>query len=150
MSEVKALFRTSFCMKTSTKFYSNVVWPSVVGHWYQPSKLNTGILGQTGCAEIIRPALYVFFFHGGRHRVFPLKSPDVTVLARKLLGQCKTTMIFAQTFFTTVIAEIFARVKNSYSSLCGLSCAINFRTARAESHTLVYVHGFRMLQNFVF
>ena len=45
-------------------------------------------------------------------------------------------------FTYNVIAEF------SYSSVCGLSYAINFRSARV-SHTLVYVHGFRMLQNFV-
>ena len=50
---------------------------------------------------------------------------------------------------TTVIAEIFVRVKISYSGVRGLSYAINFRTARAVSHTLLYVHGFRMLLNFV-
>ena len=49
----------------------------------------------------------------------------------------------------TVIAEIFVRVKISYSSARELSYAINFRTARAMSHTLVCVHSFRMLLNFV-
>ena len=43
---------------------------------------------------------------------------------------------FAPNNSTTVIAEIFVRVKISYSSLRGLSYAINFRTARAASHTL--------------
>ena len=51
---------------------------------------------------------------------------------------------------STVIAEIFVRVKISYSSARELSYAINFRTARAMSHTLVCVHSFRMLLNFFF
>ena len=50
--------------------------------------------------------------------------------------------------FSTVIAEIFVRVKFSHSSVRELSYAINFRTARTVSHTLLYVHGFRMLLNF--
>ena len=45
----------------------------------------------------------------------------------------------------TVIADIFVRVKISYSSVCELSYSINFRTA----NTLSYVHRFRMLLNFV-
>ena len=49
----------------------------------------------------------------------------------------------------TVIAEIFVRVKISYSSACRLPCARNFRTATVVSDTLVYVYGFRMLLNFV-
>ena len=49
----------------------------------------------------------------------------------------------------TVIAEIFVRVKISYSSVCQLSYARNFRTATVVSDTLVYVYGFRMLLNFV-
>ena len=49
----------------------------------------------------------------------------------------------------TVIAEIFVRVKISYSSVRELSYAINFRTVRTVSNTLLYVHGFRMLLNFV-
>ena len=49
----------------------------------------------------------------------------------------------------TVIAEIFVRLKVSYSSIHELSYAIHFCTARAVSHALVYVHGFRMLLNFV-
>ena len=49
----------------------------------------------------------------------------------------------------TVIAEIFVRVKISYSSACRLSHARNFRTATVMSDTLVYVYGFRMLLNFV-
>ena len=50
---------------------------------------------------------------------------------------------------TTVIVETFVRIKYSSSSVCGLSYAINFRTARATSHTLVHVYRYRMLQNFV-
>ena len=42
----------------------------------------------------------------------------------------------------TVIAEIFIRVKILYSSVRELSYAINIRTARTVSHTLLYVHGF--------
>ena len=49
----------------------------------------------------------------------------------------------------TVIAEIFVRVKISYSSVCQLSYARNFRTATVVSDTLLYVYGFRMLLNFV-
>ena len=49
----------------------------------------------------------------------------------------------------TVIAEIFVRVKVSYSSVCRLSYARNFRTATMVSDTLVYVYGFRMVLNFV-
>ena len=51
--------------------------------------------------------------------------------------------------FHTVIAEIFVRVKILYSSAPELSYAINFRTATAMSHTLVCVHSFHMLLNFV-
>ena len=47
----------------------------------------------------------------------------------------------------TVIAEIFVSVNISYSSVRELSYAINFHTARTVSHTLLYVHGFRMLLN---
>ena len=50
----------------------------------------------------------------------------------------------------TVTAEIFVRVKISYSSVRELSYAVKFRTARTMSHTLLYMHGFRMLLNFVF
>ena len=50
---------------------------------------------------------------------------------------------------TTVIAEIFVREKISYSGVCRLSYAGNFRTATVVSDTLVYVYGFRMLLNFV-
>ena len=49
----------------------------------------------------------------------------------------------------TVIAEIFVRVKISYSSVCQLSYARNFRTATVVSDTHAYVYGFRMLLNFV-
>ena len=51
-------------------------------------------------------------------------------------------------FACTVIAEIFVHVKISWPSICELSYAINFCTARAV-FTLVYVHGFRMLLTFV-
>ena len=50
---------------------------------------------------------------------------------------------------TTVIVEIFVRVKISYSSVTQLSYATNFRTATVVSHALIYVHGFRMQLNFV-
>ena len=49
----------------------------------------------------------------------------------------------------TVIAEIFVCVNILYSRVCHLRHATNFRTARAVSQALVYVHGFRMLLNFV-
>ena len=49
----------------------------------------------------------------------------------------------------TGIAEIFVRVKISYSSVCQLSYARNFRTATVVSDTHAYVYGFRMLLNFV-
>ena len=49
----------------------------------------------------------------------------------------------------TVIVEIFVRVKISYSSVPQRSYATNFRTATVVCHALVYVHGFRMLLNFV-
>ena len=49
----------------------------------------------------------------------------------------------------TVIAEIFVRVKVSYSSVGRLSYARNFRTAMVVSDALVYVYGFRILLNFV-
>ena len=49
----------------------------------------------------------------------------------------------------TVIAEIFVRVKISYSGVCQLSYARNFRTATVVSDTHAYVYGFRMLLNFV-
>ena len=52
-------------------------------------------------------------------------------------------------YSSTVIAEILVRAKISYSSVRELSYAINFRTARAVSHTLLYLHGFRMLLIFV-
>ena len=45
----------------------------------------------------------------------------------------------------TVIAEIFVRVKISHSSVREFLYAINFRTLKPVSHTLVYVQGFRML-----
>ena len=50
---------------------------------------------------------------------------------------------------TTVIAEIFVRVKISYSSACQLSYARNFRTSTVVSETHAYVYGFRVLINFV-
>ena len=52
-------------------------------------------------------------------------------------------------FLITVIAEIFVRVKISYSSVREFSYAINFRTLKPVSRTLVYVQGFRMLLIFV-
>ena len=48
----------------------------------------------------------------------------------------------------TVMAEISVCVKISYPGVREVSYAINFHTARTVSHTLVYVHGFRMLLNF--
>ena len=64
---------------------------------------------------------------------------------------CVRTLPYAYTVVisTTVIAEIFVRVKISYSSVCQLSYARNFRTATVVSDTLVHVNGFRMLLNFV-
>ena len=56
---------------------------------------------------------------------------------------------FEQKKGSTLIAEIFVRVKISYSSVRELLYAVNFRTARAVSHTLLYLHGFRMLLHFV-
>ena len=56
---------------------------------------------------------------------------------------------FEPNLTSTVITEIFVRVKISYSGVRELSYAINFRTARAVSHTLVYVHAFRVQLNFV-
>ena len=50
---------------------------------------------------------------------------------------------------STVIAEIFVRVKISYSGVREFSYAINFRTLKPVSHTLAYVQGFRMLLIFV-
>ena len=49
----------------------------------------------------------------------------------------------------TVFAENFVRVKISYSSVRGLPYAIDFRTSRAVSQTLVNAFGFGMLQNSV-
>ena len=49
----------------------------------------------------------------------------------------------------TVIVEIFVHVKISNSSVPQLSYATNFCTATVVCHALVYVHGFRMLLNFV-
>ena len=49
----------------------------------------------------------------------------------------------------TVIAEIFVWVKVSYTSVLELLYAINFRRARTVSHTLVCVHAFRVLLNFM-
>ena len=56
-------------------------------------------------------------------------------------------IVFSSSFaiYNTVIAEIFVRVKISYSSVCQLSYAGNFRTATVVSDTLVYAYGFRML-----
>ena len=52
--------------------------------------------------------------------------------------------------FSTVIAEIFVRVKISYSSVCQLSYSRNFHgTATVVSDTHANVYGFRMLLNFV-
>ena len=50
---------------------------------------------------------------------------------------------------STEFAEIFVRVKISYSSVRELSYAIQFRTARVMSNALVYMYGFRMRLNFV-
>ena len=52
-------------------------------------------------------------------------------------------------FALLATAEIFVRVKISYSSLREFSYAIKFCTARAVSQTLVSLHDFRMLINFV-
>ena len=49
----------------------------------------------------------------------------------------------------SVIAEIFVRVNISYPGVRNLSYAINFHTVTVVSHTLVYMHGLRMLLNFV-
>ena len=49
----------------------------------------------------------------------------------------------------TVIAEIIVCVKFSYSGLLELSHTINFRIAGTGSHTLVCMHGFLVLLNFV-
>ena len=56
------------------------------------------------------------------------------------------THIQTNTHTYTVITEIFVRVKILYSSVCELSYAINFRTTRTVSHTLLFVQGFRMAQ----
>ena len=66
---------------------------------------------------------------------------------RSLLFFCQFS--FLCVLCNTVIAEIFVRVKISYSSVREFSYTINFRTLKAVSHTLVYVQGFRMLLIFV-
>ena len=64
-------------------------------------------------------------------------------------GQHIAMTIWYDSERSAVIAEIFVRVKISYSSVRELSYAISFRTERTVAHTLLYVHGFRMLLNFV-
>ena len=61
----------------------------------------------------------------------------------------RMTGLGGKVVWTTVIAEIFVRVKISYSSVCQLSYARNFRTATVVSDTHAYVYGIRMLLNFV-
>ena len=76
-----------------------------------------------------------------------LKRPDMWSKNRK--QNLKWSGVRLQSHFShwkgnqiTVIAEIFVRVKISYSSVRELSYAVDFRTARTVSHTLLYVHGF--------
>ena len=74
---------------------------------------------------------------------------SVLVKKEKKSGRFFFGFNFFFSFSFTVIAEIFVRVKISYSSDRELSYAINFHTARMMSHTLVCVQNFRMLLNFV-
>ena len=79
-----------------------------------------------------------------------MEKKGTTTLANKKTAT--TIMHNIRTLFlsrNTVIAEIFVHVKVSYSSVHERSYAINFHTARTMSHTLLNVHGFRMLLNFV-
>ena len=68
-----------------------------------------------------------------------IRLPEVDNFSNKVLNKKKTD--------STVIAEFFVRVKISYSSVCQLSYARNFRTATVVSDTHAYVYGFRMLLN---
>ena len=54
-----------------------------------------------------------------------------------------------QLSFNTVIAEISVCLNVSHSSVREFSHATNFHTAMEVSHTLIYVHGFRMLLIFI-
>ena len=49
----------------------------------------------------------------------------------------------------TIIAEIFVYVKSSHANVSEFLYATELHTARAVSHTLVYVHRFRMRKHFV-
>ena len=60
-----------------------------------------------------------------------------------------STFNFLQIVSRKLLTNCFVRIKISYSSVRDLSYALNFHTARTVSHTLLYVHGFRMLLNFV-
>ena len=85
-----------------------------------------------------------------------LRVPLVTIVARDMRLK----------FFSTILGDgmsaasqnIGARYFNRRNFRMRKNCVLkhkqtfvryNYRTARAVSHTLVYVHGFRMLQNFV-
>ena len=50
-----------------------------------------------------------------------------------------SSLFLGKGLHNTVIAEIFVRVKISYSGVREFSYAINFRTLMPVSHTLVYV-----------
>ena len=76
-------------------------------------------------------------------------SLEPKVPLHKRSGAIPHGMIPVSVALNTVIAEIFVRVKISYSSVCRLSYARNFRTATVVSDTHAYVYGFRMLLNFV-
>ena len=64
-------------------------------------------------------------------------------------SQFLEAFVWLQSQNITVIAEIFVRVKSSYSTVHQISYTINVRTAVLVSCTLVHLHGFRMLLNFV-
>ena len=81
-----------------------------------------------------------------KKRLCYIKVESGLACSTSVMSQQSTKLHWLQS--TTVIAEIFVRVKISYSSVRELSYATNFRTVRAVSHSLAYMHGFRLLLKF--
>ena len=106
--------------------------------------------------QIVQAVSYFVSWHGLPSNAAAERPQQSTALKRKQTkreqrdhNQHTVTPQSSYTKRFTVIAEIFVRVKISYSSVCQLSYARNFRIATLVSDTHAYVYGFRMLLNFV-
>ena len=94
-------------------------------------------------------------FNGSHFVLPPSETPqnDWTATQNRVnydvFAQAPLLCIFTQSLNRR--SRLFYRYsdRRNFHTRCKLSYAINFRTVRAVSHTLVYMHSFRMLLNLV-